>query len=101
MTSRQRTQEIGVRLAIGASPGQVLRMIFKEGFVQVGVGLGLGVVLAVATSRLLSGLLFGVTVATPTPYVVAALLFTTAAVACLVPARRAMRIDPANALRGE
>ena len=98
----QRTQEIGVRVAVGASPGQVLRMIFKEGFVQVGLGLVIGVVLAGATSRLLSGLLFGVTIATPAPYVVVAvLLLLTAAAACFAPARRAMRIDAATALRGE
>jgi putative ABC transport system permease protein len=98
----QRTQEIGVRVAVGASPGQVLRMIFKEGFVQVGLGLVIGVVLAGATSRLLSGLLFGITIATPMPYVVVAvLLLVTAAAACFAPARRAMRIDPATALRGE
>ena len=98
----QRTQEIGVRLAVGASPGQVLRMIFKEGFAQVGLGLAIGVVLAVATSRLLSGLLFGVTVTTLMPYiVVAVLLLSAAGAACLAPARRAMRIDPATALRGE
>jgi putative ABC transport system permease protein len=98
----QRTQEIGVRVAVGASPGQVLRMIFKEGFVQVGLGLVIGIVLAGATSRLLSGLLFGITIATPMPYVVVAvLLLLTAAAACFAPARRAMRIDPATALRGE
>ena len=98
----QRTQEIGVRLAVGASPTRVLNMILKEGLIQVGLGLALGVGLAVATSRLLSGLLFGVTITTPAPYiVVAALLLATAVVACLAPARRAMRIDPATALRGE
>jgi predicted permease len=98
----QRTQEIGVRMAIGASPSQMLGMILSEGLIQVALGLALGVALALATSRLLSGLLFGVTVNTPMPYVlVAGLLIAVAAVACLAPARRAMRIDPAVAIRGE
>jgi putative ABC transport system permease protein len=98
----QRTQEIGVRMAIGASPPQMLRMIVREGMLQVGLGLLLGLGLAWSTSRLLSGLLFGVTTSTLTPYlVVAALLLVVALAACLAPARRAMRIDPALALRGE
>jgi putative ABC transport system permease protein len=98
----QRTREIGVRLAIGASPGRVLGMILAEGLTQVGIGLVLGVALALAMSRLLSGLLFGVTVSAPAPYViVSVLLVTVAIVACLAPGRRAMRIDPAVALRGE
>ncbi len=98
----QRTREIGVRLAIGASPAQVLAMVLKEGLAQVTIGLVLGLMLALASSRVLGGLLFGVTVATPTPYlVVTTLLLATALVACAAPARRAMRIDPATALRGD
>lgn len=98
----QRTQEIGVRLAIGASPMQVLAMIVREVLAQVALGLLLGIALALATSRLLSGLLFGVTVGTPAPYfVVSVLLVATALVACFAPARRAMLIDPASALRGD
>ena len=98
----QRTQEIGVRVAVGASPQQVLIMVLREGLAQVGMGLLLGIALAAATSRLLSGLLYGVTVATPLPYVlVSVLLVASALIACLAPARRAMRIDPAVALRGD
>jgi putative ABC transport system permease protein len=98
----QRTQEIGVRLAVGASPGQVLGMIITEGLMQVGMGLVVGVGLALGISRLLSGLLFGVTVSAPAPYVVVSvLLLAVAMVACLAPGRRAMQIDPAVALRGE
>ena len=65
----QRTQEIGVRMAIGASPAQMLGMILREGMLQVGLGLLLGLALAWSTSRLLSGLLFGVTTRRLTPYV--------------------------------
>jgi putative ABC transport system permease protein len=98
----QRTQEIGVRMAIGASPTQMQRMIVGEGLAQVGLGLVLGIALAVAASRLLSGLLYGVTVSSPAPYAfVAALLLVVAIAACLAPARRAMRVDPAMAIRGE
>lgn len=98
----QRTQEIGVRIAVGASPHQVLTMVLREGLAQVALGLVLGIVLAAATSRLLSGLLFGVTTAALSPYaLVSILLLACALVACLAPARRAMRIDPAVALRGE
>jgi ABC-type antimicrobial peptide transport system permease subunit len=89
-------------MAIGASPRQMLRMILVEGLAQVGLGIAVGLGLAWATSRLLSGLLFGVTAATPTPYVVVGMLvIVVATIACLAPARRAMRIDPAIALRGD
>jgi putative ABC transport system permease protein len=98
----QRTQEIGVRMAIGASPSQMLRMVVGEGLLQVSLGLLLGVGLALAASQLLGGLLFGVTTNAPIAYVmVAALLLSVALAACLAPARRAMRIDPAAAIRGE
>jgi putative ABC transport system permease protein len=98
----QRTQEIGVRMAIGASPSGVLAMILREGLTQVGLGLLLGLVLSWGTSRLLAGLLFGVTASSPLPYVVvAAILTLVALVAALAPARRAMRIDPAVALRAD
>ena len=95
----QRTQEIGVRMAIGASPGQVLRQVLGEGLVQVAVGIGVGVALALATSRLLAGLLFGVTAADPTAYVRVAALLAGDVARRLAPARRAMRIDPTTALR--
>lgn len=98
----QRTEEIGVRMAVGATPGAVLAMIVREGLVQVGLGLLVGLALTWATSQLLSGLLFGVTAASPVPYlVVASVLVVVALAAALVPARRAMRIDPAVALRGD
>jgi putative ABC transport system permease protein len=98
----QRTQEIGVRMAIGASPTQVLRQVMSEGLIQVTIGIVVGTALALATSRLLAGLLFGVTAADPVAYVgVAALLTTVAVAASLAPARRAMRVDPITALRAD
>jgi putative ABC transport system permease protein len=98
----QRTREIGVRMAIGASPHRVLGAILGEGLTQVGLGLVLGAVLSLLTARLLSGLLYGVTALSIAPYVVVVgLLGTVSFVACLVPARRAMQIDPAVALRAD
>ena len=98
----QRTREIGVRMAIGASPYRMLGAILSEGLAQVGLGLVAGAVLSLLTARLLAGLLFGVTALTIRPYVVViSLLMVVSIIACLVPARRAMRIDPASALRAE
>lgn len=98
----QRTREIGVRIAIGATPAQVLCMILGEGFVLLGLGIAAGIAIALGTARLLSGLLFGVTTASVTPYIaVAALLTIVTIAACLAPARRAMNVDPVTALRAE
>ena len=98
----QRTREIGVRMAVGASPSRVLGGILGEGLMQVGLGLVVGAVLSLLTARLLSGLLFGVSALSITPYlIVAGLLGTVSLIACLVPARRAMQIDPAIALRAD
>lgn len=98
----QRTREIGVRMAIGASPSRMLGAILGEGLTHVGLGLVLGAVLSLLTARLLSGLLYGVTTLSIAPYlIVVALLGTVSFIACLVPARRAMQIDPAVALRSD
>jgi putative ABC transport system permease protein len=98
----QRTREIGVRMAIGASPFRMLGSILGEGMAQVGLGLVAGAILSLITARLLTGLLFGVSAMTMTPYlVVISVLAMVSLLACLVPARRAMRIDPATALRAE
>ena len=98
----QRTREIGVRMAVGASPSRVLGGILGEGLLQVAFGLVVGAVLSLLTARLLSGLLFGVSALSVTPYlIVVALLGTVSLIACLIPARRAMRIDPAVALRSD
>jgi ABC-type antimicrobial peptide transport system permease subunit len=98
----QRTREIGVRMAVGASPQRVLGSILAEGLAQVALGLVVGAVLSLLTARLLTGLLFGVSAVSVAPYlVVVALLGTVSLIACLIPARRAMRIDPAVALRAD
>jgi len=96
----QRTREIGVRMAIGASPYRMLAAILGEGLAQVGLGLIAGAVLSLITARLLTGLLFGVSALTIAPYsVVISMLAVVSVIACAIPARRAMRIDPATALR--
>jgi putative ABC transport system permease protein len=98
----QRTREIGVRMAIGASPYRVLGGILGEGLLQVALGVVAGAALSLVTARLLAGMLFGVSAATAMPYVIVlALLAVVSLAACLVPARRAMRIDPAVALRSD
>jgi ABC-type antimicrobial peptide transport system permease subunit len=98
----QRTREIGVRMAIGASPYRMLGAILGEGLTQVGLGLAVGTLLSLLTARLLSGLLYGVSALSIAPYLlVVGLLGTVSLIACLVPARRAMQIDPAVALRAE
>jgi putative ABC transport system permease protein len=95
-----RTGEIGVRLALGAKSGAVLRGILAEGLVHAAAGLAIGLLGAVAVVRVFRGLLYGVQPSDPLTLVaVAAVMFTAAFAACLVPALRAMRIDPVVALR--
>ena len=97
-----RTREIGLRLAIGAQPRQVLLLILKQGFVLTAVGMILGLAAAFVLTRLLSGLLFGVTaVDVGTFTTISVLLLLVSIAACYVPARRAMKIDPLQALRYE
>lgn len=98
----QRTQEIGIRMALGARPQEVLRLVMREGMILAGIGLAIGLTGAFAGRRILTGLLFGVKDTDPATFVVAsALLLTVAMLACVVPARRAMRVDPIIALRYE
>jgi putative ABC transport system permease protein len=95
-----RTQEIGIRMAIGAGRGDVLRMIITGGMRVALIGVIAGIAGALALSRLLRTMLFGVTVVDPASYAATALmLLTVAALACYIPARRAMRLDPLSALR--
>src|SRR4029079_2095159 len=97
-----RTREIGVRLAIGAQPRQVLLLILKQGFWLTMVGVVLGLAAAFALTRLLSGLLFGVAAVDVTTFATISLfLVIVSLLACYLPARRAMRIDPLSALRYE
>jgi putative ABC transport system permease protein len=98
----QRTQEIGIRMALGATPGTVLRMIMGQGLGLVFAGLVIGLAGALALTRLMSTLLFGVTPTDSITFAGVALVFLIAALlACYVPARRATRIDPLIALRSE
>jgi putative ABC transport system permease protein len=98
----RRRSEIGVRLALGASRASVLRLIVRQGMQPVVVGLALGAIGALALSRLMSSLLFGVTPADlPTYVAVAALLTAAAALSCIVPARSAVRLNVISALREE
>ncbi|HEX3253112.1 MAG TPA: FtsX-like permease family protein, partial [Pyrinomonadaceae bacterium] len=97
-----RTREIGLRLAVGAQPRQVLLLILKQGFWLTMVGVLLGLAAAFALTRLLSGLLFGVAAVDVTTFAtISLLLVIVSLLACYLPARRAMRIDPLRALRYE
>ena len=97
-----RTSEIGIRLTLGARPGEVLRQTLAEGLLHTAGGLTIGILLSLALMRGLQGLLYEVAPADPlTIAAVALTLLLVSAVACLGPARRAMRIDPVQALRFE
>jgi len=98
----QRRAEIGIRLALGAAPGSIFGLILGEGLRLVAIGTALGLAAAFATTRYLQTLLFGVDPIDMTTFgSVSLILAATAALACFVPARRAMSVDPAVALRGK
>ncbi len=95
-----RTREIGIRVALGARPGQVMSQVIREGMTLTVVGVGLGLAGAFAVTRLISAYLFGVGVTDPLTFTaVAVLLMTVALIASYIPSRRAVRVDPLVALR--
>lgn len=98
----QRTGEFGVRLALGAGAGRLQAMVLKQGLTLVGAGIAIGILGAFVSARLAGTLLFGVGNADPASYLAAALVFlAVASAACLLPARRAARTNPTEALRYE
>jgi predicted permease len=98
----QRRREIGIRLALGAQQGDVLQMVLRQGARMALIGVAIGVGTALALTRLMQNLLFGITAHDPVTFAaVAALLVVIALLACYIPARRAMRVDPMVALRYE
>jgi ABC-type antimicrobial peptide transport system permease subunit len=98
----QQTREFGVRMALGATPRDVLRQVLRSGGTLVGVGVVIGIAGAVGVSGFLRGALFGVSPVDPVTYLGAAIVLGFAGViACIVPARRASGTNPVSALRSE
>jgi putative ABC transport system permease protein len=98
----RRIQEIGIRMALGAAPRDVLRMVIGQGLVPVALGVVIGAGAALGLTRLVASQLYGVKPADPATFIGAtALVLIVAVLACCIPARRAMRVDPIVALRYE
>jgi predicted permease len=98
----QRTHEIGIRMALGAQTRRILCMVVGQGLILIVTGIGIGLASAVALTRLMTGLLFGVSETDPIVFVsITLLLIVAALVACLIPARKATKVNPLEALRHE
>ena len=98
----QRTQEIGVRMALGATSADVLKLVVRQGIVLAGIGAGIGVIAALAGGQFLKKLLYAVSVSDPLTFLsVLVVLIAIAFLACYLPARRAAGVDPMIALRYE
>ena len=101
-TVAQGTREIGIRMALGGSAADVMRLILQQGAGMVGIGLGIGLLAAFGITRVMARLLIGVSPSDPLTYATVALLLAAIALAaCWIPARRATRVDPGVALRYE
>jgi ABC-type antimicrobial peptide transport system permease subunit len=98
----QRRQEIGIRMALGAQRGDVLRLIMLSGLLLVLIGVGLGIVVGFGLTRWLSSMLYGVSPSSLATYIaVSAAMIAIAMLACYLPAKRATKVDPMKALRAE
>jgi putative ABC transport system permease protein len=98
----QRTHELGIRIALGAQTRDVLKLILGRGFALTLIGVALGLAASFALTRVMSSLLFGVSATDPVTFVgLSILLIAVALVACYIPTRRAMKVDPMVALRNE
>ncbi len=99
-TVEQRVHEIGIRMALGAGTRNVVRTVMRRGMLMAGLGMGIGLAIAIALSRVMDSALFEVSATDPTTLVAVGLLVAGAAmVASYIPARRATRVDPVEALR--
>jgi putative ABC transport system permease protein len=101
-TVSEQTRDIGIKMALGARPSDVQRGIIGEGFTLVGIGFGIGLASSIALVKVVSSLIFGVSPLDPGTFLaIAGLLVLVALLACYIPARRAMKVEPAIILRGE